>query len=52
MPGSFSFGDYFKRDAIHFCVGIVDQHHGLPKDKLTVTVYQEDDKLTIFGKID
>ena len=44
MPGNFSFGDYFKRDAIRFAWGLLTEVYGLPKDKLWVTVYQEDDE--------
>ena len=44
MLGNFSFGDYFKRDAIHFAWELLTVVYGLPKDKLTVTVYQEDDE--------
>ncbi|MDE2478256.1 MAG: alanine--tRNA ligase, partial [Betaproteobacteria bacterium] len=44
MLGNFSFGDYFKRDAIRFAWGLLTEVYGLPKDKLWVTVYQEDDE--------
>ena len=44
MLGNFSFGDYFKRDAIHYAWELLTVTYGLPKDKLTVTVYQEDDE--------
>ncbi len=44
MLGNFSFGDYFKRDAIHFAWELLTQKFGLPADKLTVTVYAEDDE--------
>lgn len=44
MLGNFSFGDYFKRDAIHYAWELLTSVYGLPKDKLTVTVYQEDDE--------
>ena len=44
MLGNFSFGDYFKRDAIHYCWELLTKVYGLPADKLTVTVYQEDDE--------
>src|ERR1700689_2239300 len=43
MMGNFSFGDYFKPDAIAFAWELVTKHFGLPKDKLLVTVYHEDD---------
>jgi alanyl-tRNA synthetase len=44
MLGNFSFGDYFKRDAIHYCWELLTKVYNLPADKLTVTVYQEDDE--------
>ncbi|MFZ6775743.1 alanine--tRNA ligase [Undibacterium sp. Ji83W] len=44
MLGNFSFGDYFKKDAIHYAWELLTAVYGLPKDKLTVTVYQEDDE--------
>ncbi|WP_069268686.1 alanine--tRNA ligase [Paraburkholderia nodosa] len=44
MLGNFSFGDYFKRDAIHYCWELLTKVYALPADKLTVTVYKEDDE--------
>ena len=44
MLGNFSFGDYFKRDAIHFAWELLTKVYALPADKLTVTVYFEDDE--------
>ena len=44
MLGNFSFGDYFKKDAISFAWELLTEHFKLPKDKLWVTVYQEDDE--------
>jgi len=44
MLGNFSFGDYFKRDAMHYAWELLTKVYGLPKDKLTVTVYQSDDE--------
>ena len=44
MLGNFSFGDYFKRDAIHYCWELLTKVYALPAEKLTVTVYQEDDE--------
>lgn len=44
MLGNFSFGDYFKRDAIAFAWEMLTVVYGLPKEKLWVTVYQEDDE--------
>ncbi len=44
MLGNFSFGDYFKPDAIEWAWTLITKEYGLPKDKLTVTVYSEDDE--------
>lgn len=44
MMGNFSFGDYFKREAIHYAWELLTQVYSLPKEKLTVTVYQTDDE--------
>jgi alanyl-tRNA synthetase len=44
MLGNFSFGDYFKRDAIHYAWELLTGVYGLPKEKLWVTVYQDDDE--------
>ncbi len=44
MLGNFSFGDYFKREAIHHAWELLTTVYRLPADKLWVTVYQEDDE--------
>ncbi|RAP57606.1 alanine--tRNA ligase [Oleiagrimonas sp. MCCC 1A03011] len=44
MLGNWSFGDYFKREAIAWSWELLTQVFGLPADKLTVTVYQTDDE--------
>ena len=44
MLGNFSFGDYFKRDALHFAWELLTVHFKLPADKLWATVYAEDDE--------
>jgi alanyl-tRNA synthetase len=44
MLGNFSFGDYFKRDAIRFAWELLTVHYGLPKEKLWTTVYATDDE--------
>jgi alanyl-tRNA synthetase len=44
MLGNFSFGDYFKGDAIKYAWELLTEVYKLPKDKLTVTVYAEDDE--------
>ena len=43
MLGNFSFGDYFKEDAIQFAWELVHKDFGLPKERLLVTVYADDD---------
>ena len=43
MLGNFSFGDYFKDVAIELAWNLVTKVYGLPKDKLMVTVFSEDD---------
>jgi len=44
MLGNFSFGDYFKRDAIKYAWELLTEVYKLPKEKLMVTVYAEDDE--------
>ena len=44
MLGNFSFGDYFKREAIRYAWELLTEEFKLPKDKLYVTVYAEDDE--------
>lgn len=44
MLGNFSFGDYFKSDAIPFAWELVTKEFGLAKDKLLVTVYHDDEE--------
>jgi alanyl-tRNA synthetase len=44
MLGNFSFGDYFKHDAIQYAWELLTVNFKLPKDKLWVTVYAEDDE--------
>ncbi len=43
MLGNFSFGDYFKTDAIDFAWELITKVYGLPKERLYVTVFREDD---------
>ena len=44
MLGNFSFGDYFKREAIGYAWELLTEDFGLPADKLWVTVFEEDDE--------
>ena len=44
MLGNFSFGDYFKRDAIRFAWELLTKDYGLAPEKLWTTVYQDDDE--------
>lgn len=44
MLGNFSFGDYFKRDAIRFAWDFLTRELGLPAERLWVTVFEEDDE--------
>ncbi|MEV8326757.1 alanine--tRNA ligase [Kitasatospora sp. NPDC056731] len=44
MLGNFSFGDYFKADAIAYAWELLTQGYNLEKDRLWVTVYQDDDE--------
>src|SRR5579863_3583157 len=43
MLGNFSFGEYFKERAIELAWNLITKEFGLPKDRLLVTVYSEDD---------
>src|SRR5207248_3035698 len=43
MLGNFSFGDYFKADAIAFAWDLLTKDYAIPKDKLYVSVFREDD---------
>ncbi|MEL6620349.1 MAG: alanine--tRNA ligase [Pseudomonadota bacterium] len=44
MLGNFSFGDYFKSDAIPFAWNLITHEFGIPKDRLYVTIYHTDDE--------
>ena len=44
MLGNFSFGDYFKKEAIHFAWELLTEVFAIPKEKLLVTVYADDNE--------
>lgn len=44
MLGNFSFGDYFKREAIHQAWELLTEGYGLPSEKLWITVFEDDDE--------
>jgi|TARA_B110000503_G_scaffold139877_1_gene229320 alanyl-tRNA synthetase len=44
MLGNFSFGDYFKKEAIHYAWELLTEVYAIPKEKLLVTVYADDDE--------
>jgi alanyl-tRNA synthetase len=50
MLGNFSFGDYFKEQAIHHAWTLITKEYGLNPDKLLVTVYHEDDEAASLWK--
>ncbi len=50
MLGNFSFGDYFKEHAIELAWNLLTKEWGLPKDKLTATIYQDDDEAMALWK--
>ena len=50
MLGNFSFGDYFKENAIELAWNLVNKGFDLPKDRLLVTVYADDDEAAMLWK--
>jgi alanyl-tRNA synthetase len=50
MLGNFSFGDYFKEQAIELAWTLITRDFGLPRDKLLVTVYHDDEEAAGFWK--
>lgn len=52
MLGNFSFGDYFKEDAIKFAWELLTEGYNLPKEKLLISIYEDDDEaFEIWNKI-
>jgi alanyl-tRNA synthetase len=50
MLGNFSFGDYFKEQAIHHAWTLLTRDFALPRDRLMVTVYSEDDEAAVLWR--
>src|SRR4051794_16706359 len=50
MLGNFSFGDYFKEQAIEHAWTLLTRDFGIPKDRLLVTVYSEDEEAPVYWK--
>ena len=50
MLGNFSFGDYFKESAIQYAWELITKEYGISKDKITVTVFHDDDEAFNFWK--
>src|SRR6202789_793092 len=50
MLGNFSFGDYFKEAAIPYAWELITKDYGLPKDRLLVTVFSEDEDAAVLWK--
>ena len=48
MLGNFSFGDYFKEQAIHYAWDLITKEFGIDKNKLYVTVFNEDEEAFSF----
>lgn len=44
MLGNFSFGDYFKKEAIHYALEFSIRHLGIPEEKIWITIFENDDE--------
>ncbi len=44
MLGNFSFGDYFKADAMHFALELLEKEYGFERDRMWFTIYKDDDE--------
>src|SRR2546425_550035 len=52
MLGNFSFGDYFKKEAIEYAWDLMTRVYGIPKDRLWVTVFRDDDDARVIWRRD
>ena len=50
MLGNFSFGDYFKEQAIFYCWDLITRVYGVPADRLLATIYHDDDEAAVLWK--
>ena len=50
MLGNFSFGDYFKEEAISYAWNLITKEFGIDKNRLYVTVYHDDEEAFNFGR--
>jgi len=50
MLGNFSFGDYFKEEAIYYAWNLLTKSFSIPKEKLYVTVFHDDEEAVIYWK--
>ena len=50
MHGNFSFGDYFKEEAINYAWNLITKEFGIDKNRLYVTVYHDDEQASSYWK--